>query len=133
MELTPLLAGAVFGMALGAARLWMEQIVASHEGADPKALFQERASILFFIVASTAANVYDALMIASGAPQVYERLSALIALALTVASQLLVVTIALKPSRRDLDLALIACAPFVYLFVLWTAAQLLNSYTLWLF
>jgi hypothetical protein len=64
---------------------------------------------------------------------VYARLSALVALALVTASQLLIFLIALRPSRLDLDLALAASAPYVYLAALWIAAQALGAYTLWLF
>ncbi|MFP3267757.1 MAG: hypothetical protein RXQ56_09915 [Thermoproteus sp.] len=131
MELTPLLAGLVWGLALSVARQWAEQKAAGR--ADRSELFPDRDVVTAFIVLGTTANVYSALLIASGAPQVYARPSALVALALVTASQLLIFLIALRPSRLDLDLALAASAPYVYLAALWIVAQALGAYTLWLF
>ncbi|MGC8583288.1 MAG: hypothetical protein ACP5MH_06110 [Thermoproteus sp.] len=131
MELIPLLAGLVWGLALAVARQWAEQKAAGSAGRSE--LFPDRDAATAFIIFGTAANVYSALLIASGAPQVYARLSALIALALVAASQLLIFVLALHPSRRDLDVALVASAPYVYLTALWAAAQMAGQYTLWLF
>lgn len=131
MELIPLLAGLVWGLALAVARQWAEQKAA--EGADRSELFPDRDAATAFIIFGTAADVYSASLIASGAPQIYAKLSALVALALVVASQFIIFLMALRPSRRDLDMALIASAPYLYLTALWIAAQITGSFTLWLF
>ena len=61
------------------------------------------------------------------------RLSAVLGMALVAAAQIIQLHIALRPTRRDLQLALISCTPYVYLFVLYVAALATGSYSLWLF
>ena len=82
---------------------------------------------------ATAANVYAIwITVAYGGIAAW-RLSALIGLALTAAAQLVQLHIALRPTSRDLQLALISCTPYVYLFTLYVAALAAGRYSLWLF
>lgn len=126
------------GIAAGAA-LWLARLTA--EGDRPAG--EERGYIHYFIVAATAANIYAAYAIASG-PSI--GLFAAVALALLAASEAVVVHIAVRPSvrivetnsveiympgDRDLDLALAACAPYVYLFAFFAASLALGWPSIW--
>lgn len=132
MNLTVLLVGLAAGMAVAAARLYAERVVTSEVGLSPRIL-KNRDVIAAFLVLATAANVYAAWLAAAYGGISSGRASALLATALLAAGQLLQLAVAFRPSRRDLDLALASCVPYVYLFALYVAALATNSYTLWLF
>ncbi|MEM4651077.1 MAG: hypothetical protein QW086_04545 [Pyrobaculum sp.] len=133
MNWVALLVGVAAGMAVAFGRVYAERIVARYFGLVPPLLFKHRDVIVPFLVLSTAANIYAIwITVAYGGIAAW-RLSALIGLALTAAAQLVQLHIALRPTNRDLQLALISCTPYVYLFALYVAALATGRYSLWLF
>jgi hypothetical protein len=89
--------------------------------------------IVPFLVLATAANVYAIwITVAYGGLSAW-RLSAVLGMALVAAAQMIQLHIALRPTSRDLQLALISCTPYVYLFALYVAALAAGRYSLWLF
>ena len=133
MNWVALLVGVAAGMAVAFGRVYAERLVARYFGLVPPLLFKHRDVIVPFLVLATAANVYAVwITVAYGGIAAW-RLSALIGLALTAAAQLVQLHIALRPTSRDLQLALISCTPYVYLFTLYAAALARGSYSLWLF
>jgi hypothetical protein len=133
MNWVALLVGVATGMAVAFGRVYAERLVARYFGLVPPLLFKHRDVIVPFLVLAAAANVYAVwITVAYGGIAAW-RLSALIGLALTAAAQLVQLHIALRPTGRDLQLALISCTPYVYLFALYVAALAAGSYSLWLF
>jgi len=131
MNWAVLLVGVAAGLAVAFGRVYAEGVVAGRYGMAPQLVFKHRDVLVPFLVLATAANVYGVWITAAYGGISSLRVSAALGLALLVAAQLLQLHIALRPMRRDLDLALISCAPYVYLFALYLAALALNSYTLW--
>jgi hypothetical protein len=128
-----LLVGVAAGMAVAFGRVYTERAVAEYFGLSPPLLFRHRDVIVPFLVLATAANIYAVwITVAYGGLSSW-RLSAVVVLALLVAAQMIQLHIALRPTRRDLELALISCAPYVYLFALYLAALATGRYSLWLF
>ena len=133
MNWVALLVGVATGMAVAFGRVYAERLVARYFGLVPPLLFKHRDVIVPFLVLAAAANVYAIwITVAYGGIAAW-RFSALIGLALTAAAQLVQLHIALRPTKRDLQLALISCTPYVYLFALYVAALAAGSYSLWLF
>ncbi len=133
MNYIALLVGIAVGMAVAFGRVYAERLISKYYGLAPQLLFQHRDVIVPFLVLAGAANIYAVwITVAYGGVAAW-RLSAVIGLALLVAAQLIQLNIALRPSKRDLELALISCAPYVYLFALYVAALATNNYSLWLF
>ncbi|MEM0484407.1 MAG: hypothetical protein QW434_06910 [Pyrobaculum sp.] len=133
MNWVALLVGLAVGTAVAFGRVYAERLIAKYYGLAPQLLFRHRDVIVPFLVLAGAANVYAVwITVAYGGIAAW-RLSAVLGLALLVAAQLLQINVALRPSKRDLELALISCAPYVYLFALYLAALAMESYSLWLF
>lgn len=133
MELSALLVGISAGLALSVGRLYVERVLSRRFGLAPQIMFMHRDVLVPFLVLAGAANVYALLIISVYGGIAAWRLSAVIGLVMLVVAQLLQIHIAVRPSKRDLDLALASCAPYIYLFGLYLAALANNSYTLWLF
>jgi hypothetical protein len=133
MNWVALLVGVAVGMAVAFGRVYVERLLARYFGLAPPLLFRHRDVIVPFLVLATAANVYAIwITVAYGGVAAW-RLSALLGMALVTAAQLIQLHIALRPTSRDLQLALTSCTPYVYLFVLYVAALATRSYSLWLF
>lgn len=128
-----LLVGVAAGMAVAFGRVYAEALVARQYGLPPQLLFKHRDVIVPFLVLAGAANIYAVWIVVAYGGIAAWRISAVLGLALLVAAQLIQLNIALRPSKKDLELALISCTPYVYLFVLYVAALLMNKYSLWLF
>ena len=131
MNWAVLLVGVAAGLAVAFGRVYAENVVAKRYGLAPQLMFKHRDVLVPFLALATAANVYGVWITVAYGGLASLRLSAVLGLALLLAAQLLQLHIALRPLRRDLDLALKSCAPYVYLFALSLAALALNSYTLW--
>ncbi|ACB39742.1 hypothetical protein [Pyrobaculum neutrophilum] len=133
MNWVALLVGVAAGMAVAFGRVYAERAVARHFGLVPQLLFKHRDVLVPFLVLATAANIYAVwITVAYGGISAW-RLSALVGMGLLVAAQMMQLHIALRPSRHDLQLALLSCAPYVYLFALYIAALATGRYSLWLF
>ncbi len=133
MNWVALLVGVAAGMAVAFGRVYAERLVARYFGLVPPLLFKHRDVIVPFLVLATAANVYAVwITVAYGGLSAW-RLSAVLGMALVAAAQMIQLHIALRPTNRDLQLALISCTPYVYLFALYVAALAAGSYSLWLF
>ncbi len=132
MNWAALLVGAAAGMAVAFARTYVEATASRQSGLPPSALFEHRDVLVPFLALATAANIYAMWLIVSYGGVAARKLSAFIAMALLLASQMIQLHIALRPTRRDLDLAVISCAAYVYLFALYIAALFLRT-TLWMF
>ncbi|MEZ0248546.1 MAG: hypothetical protein ABWJ97_04675 [Thermoproteus sp.] len=133
MNWTVLFVGVALGMLVALGRTYAERIIAERAGEPPQSLFKYRHVLVPFLVLATAANIYSIWVVAAYGGISSLKLSAVLGLALIVAAQLIQLHIALRPTERDLDLALISCAPYVYLFALYLAALASGSYTIWLF
>ena len=133
MNWVALLVGAAVGMAVAFGRVYTERLMARYLGLVPPLLFKHRDVIVPFLVLAAAANIYAVwITVAYGGVAAW-RLSAVLGLALVAAAQIIQLHIALRPTSRDLQLALISCTPYVYLFALYAAALARGSYSLWLF
>ena len=132
MNWAALLVGVAAGMAVAFARTYVEAAASRQSGLPPNVLFDHRDVLVPFLVLATAANVYALWLTVAYGGVAARRLSAFIAVALLLASQMIQLHIALRPTRRDLDLALISCTAYVYLFALYIAALFLRT-TLWIF
>jgi len=133
MNWVALLVGAAVGMAVAFGRVYTERLVARYSGLVPPLLFKHRDVIVPFLVLAAAANIYAVwITVAYGGVAAW-RLSAVLGLVLITAAQLIQLHIALRSTSRDLQLALISCTPYVYLFTLYAAALARGSYSLWLF
>jgi hypothetical protein len=133
MNWAVLLVGVAAGMAVAFGRVYAERLVARYFGLLPPLLFKHRDVIVPFLVLATAANIYAVWITVAYGGTAGRSLSALIGLALTAAAQLVQLHIALRPTSRDLQLALISCTPYVYLFALYVAALAAGRHSLWLF
>lgn len=120
-------------MAVAFGRVYAETLIARQHGLPPQLLFKHRDVLVPFLVLAGAANIYAVWIVAAYGGLAAWRLSAVLGLAMLVAAQLIQLNIALRPSKKDLELALISCVPYVYLFALYVAALLMNKYSLWLF
>jgi hypothetical protein len=127
MNWVALLVGVAAGMAVAFGRVYAERLVARYFGLVPPLLFKHRDVVVPFLV---LAAIW--ITVAYGGIAAW-RLSALIGMALTAAAQLVQLHIALRPTNRDLQLALISCTPYVYLFALYVAALAAGRHSLWLF
>jgi len=120
-------------MAVAFGRVYAERLVSRYFGLPQQVLFTHRDVLVPFLVLATAANIYAVwITVAYGGISAW-RLSAVLALTMLVAAQIVQLHIALRPTRRDLELALISCTPYVYLFALYIAALAMGLYSLWLF
>ncbi len=120
-------------MAVAFSRVYAERLVSRYFGLVPPLLFKHRDVLVPFLVLATAANIYAVwITVAYGGISAW-RLSAVLGMALVVAAQMIQLHIALRPTKRDLELALISCVPYVYLFALYVAALATGQYSLWLF
>jgi len=127
------LVGVAAGMAVAFGRVYAERLVSRYFGLPQQVLFTHRDVLVPFLVLATAANIYAVwITVAYGGISAW-RLSAVLALTMLVAAQIVQLHIALRPTRRDLELALISCTPYVYLFALYIAALAMGLYSLWLF
>ena len=133
MNFVALLVGVAAGMAVAFGRVYAERLVSRYFGLVPPLLFKHRDVLVPFLVLATAANIYAVwITVAYGGISAW-RLSAVLGIALVVAAQMIQLHIALRPTKRDLELALISCVPYVYLFALYVAALATGQYSLWLF
>jgi len=133
MNWAVLLVGVAAGLAVAFGRVYAENVVARRYGLAPQLMFKHRDVLVPFLALATATNIYGVWITVAYGGLSSLRLSAVLGLALLLAAQLLQLHIALRPLRRDLDLALISCAPYVYLFALYLAALAYEYYTLWIF
>lgn len=133
MNWVVVIVGVAVGMAVAFGRVYVEGELAKELGVSPQALFEHRDVLVPFLVLATTANVYAAWLTAAYGGVSSLKLSAMVGMALVVAAQLIQIHIALRPTRKDLDLAVLSCAPYVYLFALYIAALAVGSYSLWLF
>ncbi|MEZ0318434.1 MAG: hypothetical protein ABWK05_00350 [Pyrobaculum sp.] len=125
--------GVAAGMAVAFGRVYVERATSRALGLPPALLFRHRDVLVPFLVLATAANLYVVwLTVAYGGVSAM-RLSAVVGMALVAAAQLIQLHVALRPTKKDLELALVSCAPYVYIFVLYLAALAASSYSLWLF
>lgn len=133
MNWVAFLVGVAAGMAVAFGRVYAERLVSRYFGLPQQVLFTHRDVLVPFLVLATAANIYAVwITVAYGGISAW-RLSAVLALTMLVAAQIVQLHIALRPTRRDLELALISCTPYVYLFALYIAALAMGLYSLWLF
>ncbi len=133
MNFVALLVGIAAGMAVAFGRVYAERLTSRYFGLIPPLLFKHRDVLVPFLVLATAANIYAVwITVAYGGISAW-RLSAVLGMALVVAAQMIQLHIALRPTKRDLELALISCVPYVYLFALYAAALATGQYSLWLF
>lgn len=133
MNWVAVLVGVALGMSIAFGRLYVKQLTARYYGLAPQLLFRHRDTHIPFLVLAETANVYSVwLTVAYGGVSMW-KLSALIGMVLILAAQIIQLNVALRPSKRDLDLALISCTPYVYLFALYVTALATNNYNLWLF
>ncbi len=128
-----LLVGVASGMAVAFGRVYAERLTARYYGLAPQLLFKHRDVIVPFLVLAGAANIYAVwITVAYGGISAW-RLSALIGMALVLAAQIIQLNVALRPSKKDLELALASCVAYVYLFALYVVALATGRYSLWLF
>ncbi|MFN7105641.1 MAG: hypothetical protein ACK4M3_03545 [Pyrobaculum sp.] len=132
MNWVVLFVGVAAGLAVAFGRTYTEMLYAREAGQPPSVLFSYRDVIVPFLVLATAANIYALWITVAYGGLATWRLLAVVALVLLAAAQVIQLHVALRPGVRDLELALISCTPYVYLFVLYLAALALNSHTLWL-
>ena len=125
--------GVAAGMAVAFGRVYVERVVSRGVGLPPQLLFKHRDVLVPFRVLATAANVYAVWLTVAYGGVAAMRLSAVLAMALVAAAQMIQLHIALRPTKRDLELAVVSCVPYVYLFVLYVAALAAGSYSLWVF
>jgi len=133
MNWAVLLVGVAAGLAVAFGRVYAENVVARRYGLAPQLMFKHRDVLVPFLAFATAANIYGVWITVAYGGLSSLRLSAVLALALLLAAQLIQLHIALRPLRRDLDLALISCASYVYLFALYVVALAYKYYTVWIF
>ncbi|AFA38121.1 hypothetical protein Pogu_0094 [Pyrobaculum oguniense TE7] len=133
MNWVALFVGVAAGMAVAFGRVYAESVISRQLGLPPQLLFKHRDVLVPFLVLAGAANIYAVWIVVAYGGIAAWRLSAVLGLALLVAAQIIQLSVALRPSKKDLELALISCVPYVYLFALYVAALLMNKYSLWLF
>ncbi len=133
MNWVAILVGVAVGMATAFGRVYVEWLISKRYGLAPQLMFLHRDVIVPFLVLTGTANIYVVWMTVAYGGVAAWRLSAILSLVLLLAAQVIQLNIALRPSRGDLELALISCAPYVYLFVLYIVALVTNQYSLWLF
>lgn len=117
MILTAFFTGVAAGLALLLARLLTEE-----------EQLEGRGYLHYFIVAGATADVFAAYVIAASPVLTAWSIAALVLLALSLA---IIVHIAVRPGVRDFEMALLACAPYVYLFALYTASLALGWPSIW--
>ncbi|MFB6490011.1 MAG: hypothetical protein TU35_001985 [Thermoproteus sp. AZ2] len=117
MMLAALLIGLAAGAALLLARLMTEEERPEGYG-----------YLHYFIVVGTAADIYAAYAIAASPALTIWSAAALGLLASSLA---LIVHMSVRPGARDFELALLACAPYIYLFALYAASLALGWPSIW--